>query len=100
MQYAQALLDLGAAFDRVPLWLLVQEANELGYPLKVLRLSIATYLLERVIRIGGVVSKSILAWRGITAGSIFATTEMRVILVGVMDRTMARFPHVKPILFR
>ena len=58
VDYAQALLDLVKAFDRVPLWLLLQEATALGYPLRVLRLSIATYLLERVIRIGRVVSKS------------------------------------------
>ena len=34
VEYAQALLDLVKAFDRVPLWLLVQEAVALGYPLR------------------------------------------------------------------
>ena len=51
--YAQALLDLVKAFDRIPLWLLVREAIALGYPLRVLRLSVAVYKLGRVIRIGG-----------------------------------------------
>ena len=99
VQYAQALLDLVKAFDRIPLWLLVQEAAALGYPLKILRLSISVYTLERVIRIGGVVSKTILAWRGITAGSIFATTEMRVILIRAMDVGTKAFPRVNPVLF-
>jgi hypothetical protein len=99
LQYAQALLDLVKAFDRIPQWLLVQEAAELGYPLKILRLSIAVYKLVRVVRIGGVVSKTILAWRGITAGSIFATTEMRVILIRVMDAATKMFPRVNPVLF-
>ena len=99
VQYAQALLDLVKAFDRIPLWLLVREAAALGYPLKTLRLSISVYTLERVIRIGGVVSKTILAWRGITAGSIFATTEMRVILIRVMDAATKAFPRVNPVLF-
>ena len=35
--YADALLDLVKAFDKVPLWLLVREAIAMGYPLEVLR---------------------------------------------------------------
>ena len=31
--YAQVLLDLVKAFDRIPHWLLVREAIELGFPL-------------------------------------------------------------------
>ena len=50
--YAQALLDLVKAFDRVPHWLLLREAYALGYPIWMLKLSIATYRLPRVIRVG------------------------------------------------
>ena len=99
VEYAQALLDLVKAFDRVPLWLLVEEAIALGYPLTILRLSIATYKLERVIRIGIVLSKSVWAYRGITAGSGFATTEMRVIMLRVVDRACKLYPMVGPTLF-
>ena len=99
MEYAQALLDLVKAFDRVPLWLLVQEAVALGYPLRILRLSIATYRLERVIRIGKVVSKGVTAVRGITAGSGFATTEMRIIMIRIVDKACRMFPMVAPTLF-
>ena len=53
VKYAQALLDLVKAFDRIPQWLLVREAIAIGYPFKLLRLSIAVYKLNRVIRIGG-----------------------------------------------
>ena len=73
VEYVQTLLDLIKAFDKVPLWLIVREAVALGYPLKILRLSIATYQLMRVIRIGKVVSKAVYAITGITAGSGFAT---------------------------
>ena len=67
--YAQALLDLVKAFERVPYWLLVQEALALGYPLWLLRLSIATYQLPRTLRVGKVCSGLLVAIRGITAGS-------------------------------
>ena len=99
VEYAQALLDLVKAFDRVPLWLLVSEAVALGYPLKILRLSLATYLLERVIRIGSVVSKSVWAFRGITAGSGFATAEMRIIMLRIVDKACKLHPMVVPTLF-
>ena len=83
----------------MPLWLLVREAAALGYPLKILRLSIATYLLERVIRIGSVVSKSVWALRGITAGSGFATLEMRIIMIRIVDEACRLYPMVAPTLF-
>ena len=98
VHYAEALLDLVKAFDRIPLWLLVREAV-LGYPLKVLRLSIAVYQMIRVIRVGGVVSHSVLALRGITAGSGFATSEMRLILMRAVDAALKQFPRAKPKLF-
>ena len=99
VHYAQALLDLVKAFDRIPLWLLVREAVALGYPLKVLRLSIAVYKMTRVIRIGGVVSHSVRALRGITAGSGFATSEMRLIMMRAVDAAVKQFPRVNPTLF-
>ena len=100
VEYAQALLDLVKAFDRVPLELLVEEAVALEYPLRILRLSIATYKMERVIRIGNVVSKSVWAFRGITAGSGFATTEMRLIMIRVVDRACKLHPLVVPHVVR
>ena len=97
--YAQALLDLVKAFDRIPLWLLVREAIALGYPLRVLRLSVAVYKLSRVIRIGGVVSHSVIALKGIRAGSGFATSEMRLIMLRAVDTAVRLFPRVNPTLF-
>ena len=41
--YAQALLDLVKAFDRIPHWLIVDEAKALGYPLWFIRLSLQAY---------------------------------------------------------
>lgn len=95
--YAQALLDLVKAFDRIPLWLLVREAIALGYPLRVLRLSVAGYKFSRIIRIGGgVVSHSVIALRGITAGFGFATSEMRLVMLRAVDTAVRLFPRVNP----
>ena len=59
--YAQALLDLVKAFDRIPHWLIVREAIALGYPLWFIRLSLQAYKLKRIIKIRNVVSKDVQA---------------------------------------
>jgi hypothetical protein len=97
--YAQALLDLVKAFERVPYWLLVQEAAAMGYPLWLLRLSIATYKLPRTLRVGKVCSILITAIRGITAGSGLATTEMRIVMLRKVERALMAYPSVVPTLF-
>ena len=71
--YGQVLLDLVKAFQRIPHCILLSEALRLGYPIWLLRLSVATYRLKRVIRVGTVVSGTVVTLRGITAGLSFAT---------------------------
>ena len=48
LKYAQVLLDLVKAFERIPYRVLLREAGTLGYPLRLLRLAIATYRLPKV----------------------------------------------------
>ena len=74
VNYSEALLDLVKAFDLVPQWVLIREGLDLGYPLWLLRLSLATYNMKRVVRARKVISGLIWAFRGMTAGSGFATT--------------------------
>ena len=58
--HAQVVLDLAKAFERVPYAVLLREAKMLGYNLAILRLSIATYRLGRVVRVdGGVGGRSV-----------------------------------------
>ena len=97
--YAQCLLDLVKAFDRVPHHVLVREATALGYSLWILRLSLATYTSERVLRVGGGVSTPFQAKRGITAGSGLATAEMRVVMIRIVDKASQIGPVVVPTLF-
>lgn len=83
LHYAASLLDLTKAFEFVCHKLLVDEARGNDYSLCVVRLSLAAYKIARAIGVGGVYSALVFALRGITAGSGFATTELRVLLTRV-----------------
>ena len=91
LDHAQALLDLVKAFEMIPHHLVVQAALDRGYNLVVLRLSLAAYKLGRAVGIDGAFSRRICARRGITAGSGFATTELRLLLQGVIERLQQRW---------
>ena len=82
--HAAVLLDLVKAFEMVNHSELVRAAKEHGFSLKVLRLSLAAYRLARSVGIDDVYSNTVQATRGITAGSGFATTELRLLLVDLM----------------
>ena len=86
-EQAQALLDLTKAFELVDHKLLVDAAKKRGYPLALLRLSLAAYRLSRTVGIDGCYSREIAAQRGITTGSGFATTELRLLLMDVLETT-------------
>ena len=64
-----------------------------------LRLSIATYRLPRVIRVGKYYSEIVVALRGITAGSGLATTEMLLIMLRIIKRALKAAPSIIPTLF-
>ena len=82
--FAAGLLDLVKAFETVPHHILVSIAIALGYPLPLLRLCLASYRLKRSIGIEGVYSKTVVATRGITAGSGTAATELKLLLLPLM----------------
>ena len=93
------LLDLVKAFERIPYRVLLREARKLGYPLRPLKLAIATYKLARTIRVGEAPSDLAFAIRGIVAGSGTATTEMRLTMITIVDAALLFFPTVAPTLF-
>ena len=92
VRYAQSLLGLVKAFERIPHALLVRESVALGYPLWLIRLAVATYKLQRVVRVGAAVSDIVVAMRGIVAGSGLATTEMRLAMIRIVDRAVTFSP--------
>ena len=83
--YAALLLDLVKAFERVPHEWLIAQGVRFRYPLLVLRLSIRAYRLHRALVVEGICSALLRATRGITAGSGFATTELRVLIGSTIE---------------
>ena len=98
-QYAQSLLDLVKAFEKIPHEHIIAAAQKHGYNLYVLRLSLASYRLPRAIGIDGAYSRTIQAVLGITAGSGFATTELRLLLIDVVVDAMTAWPLVCTTLY-
>ena len=84
LDHVQSLLDLVKAFETVPHAILAALAHDLGFPMALLRLSLAAYRLARSVGIDGAYSKLIVATRGITAGAGFATVELEVLLYDTM----------------
>ena len=82
--HAAVLLDLVKAFEMVSHAELARAARKHGFSLKVLRLSLAAYRIALSIGIDEVYSDTVTACRGITAGSGFATTELRLLLTDLM----------------
>ena len=95
LHYATVLLDLVKAFERIPHWFLVQQAATYGFNIVLLRLSVAAYKLQRAVGVEGVYSALLVAQRGITAGSVFATIEMRIVMIEALDRVVACCPCVR-----
>ena len=93
--FAQLLLDLVKCFDLVPHQTLVDEARAVGYPLRLLRMTICAYNLPRTVSVENAFSELLVAQSGITAGSGFATTELRVLLYRLLKRIEENHPHVR-----
>ena len=92
--YAQLLLDPVKAFERIPYRVLVREATRLGYPVRLIRLAIATDKMPRVIRVGTAYSDIIRAVRGIVAGSGLVASETRRVMIDIVDNALTIHPNV------
>ncbi len=55
--------------------------------------------MKRVVRGRKIVSGLIWALRGMTAGSGFATTEMRVVMINLVEKALEAHPSVSPTVF-
>ena len=55
--------------------------------------------MPRTLRIGEVYSGLVWACRGVTAGSGNATTEMKIMMIDIVDGALKVYPHIEPTLF-
>ena len=85
--YASSLLDIIKAYERVPLDKVAAAARKHGYSITVLRLTFAAYNMQRSVGIGKSYSRLIVATCGITAGSISATAELKILLLDIINDT-------------
>ena len=99
LQYAQSLLDLVKAFEKIPHHYIVQAAIRHNYNLCLLRLSLAAYRLPRAIGVDGQYSRLIVAVLGITAGSGSATTELLLLLLDVVISAKSAWPLITITLY-
>ena len=81
------------AYEIVP-HCLVEAAKLKGYPGIILQLNLAAYRLARTIGVDGVYSTTIVATRGITAGSGFAPSELRVLKLDLINAPQAPWANI------
>ena len=98
-EYAQTLIDLVKAFERIPHHVLVAFAIKWQYCLMTLRLSLTAYRLARIICIDSVCSRFVTAARGITAGAGMATSELRLFMLDLITSSLRLFPWVRHTLY-
>ena len=90
----ECLWDVSKAFDRVPRDKLVHTAVSLGYPMELLRLSLASYEWQRTIIDGRLAADPLTPTVGIGPGSGFATYELAALLLASMRALQtAHVPH-------
>ena len=80
------------AFEKVLHQKLIDAAADKNYPMTTLRLSLAAYRLARSVGNEGIYSRLIRTSQGITAGSGFATSEFRVLLICMIEAIQATWP--------
>ena len=90
----ELLADLRKCFEFVNRGILWGKATALGYPLPILRLSIASYKWKRVVSWDGMASNWIFALCGIVAGGAFATDELKVYMVVDLRRVKTLNPDI------
>ena len=92
--YGQSMLDLVKAFDKVRHDVLAAAAKKHNYCLWVLRLALAAYRAPRAVGVGGIYSRLIIATCSITAGAGGATTQLRVLMIDLIDQSYVLFHAV------
>ncbi len=89
---ASIFWDLEAFFEKVDRARLMQRARESGFPLAVLRLSLAAYSTPRLLSLNGRVSRELWTKTGVGAGCGLACTYVKIYSLAPMDALVPRLP--------
>ncbi len=89
---ATLLWDLDGFFERVDRERLMRRASQTGFPLPVLRLSLAMYAAPRVLTLDGRLARELWARDGVGAGCGLACTYVKIYAVPPLDKLVPRLP--------
>ena len=96
----EAMWDLRKCFEHVPHDKLVEQASRLGFPMDILRVSVASYAWPRILTTDyGVVADALWPTRGIVAGSAYATFELTAYLVAALRAIQGEHPDASLSMF-
>ncbi len=84
--------DLETFYESIDRSRLLARAESSGFPMPVLRLSLAAYSVPRVLSMEGRISRELWPKRGIGAGCGLANTYVKVYTVFPLDRLITRLP--------
>ena len=98
---AVALMDLVKAYELVPHHRIFDGAIKFGFPIRVLRVVFAVFLLARRICVDGCFSSSdiLVPFSTIIAGSVFGPCFLRMSLQGTIDAWQANWPLLQLYLY-
>ncbi len=92
LESAVLLEDLESFFESINRGILMEEAVTLGFPLALLRASLAAYIGPRMITLDGRAAREMYARDGIVPGCTFATTFVKLFYMRRLDALVARLP--------
>ena len=90
--------DIQGCFEHVDRAILWDKGKSAGYPLPILRFSLASYAWPRVIVLDGITSDYIKAKTGIVAGGSHATTELKLYVRDDMRAIVKKHKEVRVVL--
>ena len=90
------LFDLSKAYEHLRFHLLAAKANTLHFPLRLLRLLVALYKMDRAVTLDGATSAPFSPWSGAVAGCSFADLTMRIFIICALDAVKAHWPSIRP----
>ena len=86
------LIDMHRAYEMVSHKQLVQNARRYGFNLRLLRFTLATYCMARVIQFRQIATEFVQVAGTLVAGCSHATTLLRLCLMGALDTVAQKWP--------